>query len=280
MRNRICSTVILWLLLLPVPVLGGDPPVYTWSVVPQFSPTAVHRDWTPLLRYLETQTGHRFRLITADSFDFFEGNLYAGKFDFAYANPYQTLLAHRYQDYIPLVRDAQSRLTGILVVRKDSPIRDVRQLEGKRIAFAAPNAFAVSLYMRALLSKRFGLHFEPVYVGTHSNAYRQVLLGRAAACGGVYRTLRKERPEVQEALRVIYEAPSTITHAVMAHPRVPEDVREGVRKAILALKDSEQGRRMLASVFLPEPVAANFERDYRPLEALDLDRFVVLPGKP
>ena len=275
-----------WLLiaLAFVPAWAGadhpKPQIYTWSVVPQFSPTAVHRDWTPLLDYLQKKTGQRFRLVTADSFDFFEGNLYQGRFDFAYANPYQTLLAHRFQGYLPLVRDGRSRLTGILVVRRGSPITDLQQLEGKKIAFAAPNAFAVSLYMRALLSERFGLHFEPVYVGTHSNAYRQVLLGRVPACGGVYRTLHKERPEVQASLRVIYEAPSTITHAVMAHPRVPEPVREAVRQAILDLRQTEQGRRLLASVFLPEPVAADFERDYKPLEALNLDKYVVVPEVP
>ncbi len=266
------------LLLLSSSTWAGES--YSWSVVPQFSPTTVHRDWTPLLDYLEQETDHAFHLVTADSFDFFEGNLYKGHFDFAYANPYQTLLAHRHQHYQPLVRDEKSRLTGILVVRKDSAFDQPAQLDGQPIAFASPNAFAVSLYMRALLKEKLGLNIQPVYVGTHSNAYRQVLLGRLPACGGVYRTLRKERPEVQAHLKVIYEAPSTITHAISAHPRVPAAIREQVRQALLALKATEQGRILLASVFLPEPVAANFQRDYQPLEQLNLDDYVVLPESP
>lgn len=251
--------------------------VYSWAVVPQFSPTIVHRDWTPLMRVLEEKTGYHFKLVTADSFNSFEAKVFKGKVDFAYTNPYQTLLAHQKQGYIPLVRDEQRRLIGILVVRKDSPYKQVKDISGEKIAFASPNAFAVSLYMRALLTEKEKIDFVADYVGTHSNAYRQVLLGRDAASGGVYRTLRKERPEVQENLRVIYEAPSTITHAIIAHPHIPANVRNAVQQSLLELSSTEKGRRLLSSVFLPQPVKADFKRDYAPLKSLNLEKYVVLP---
>jgi phosphonate transport system substrate-binding protein len=251
--------------------------VYSWIVVPMFSPTVVHRDWGPLMKVLEQRTGYHFKLVTADSFNFFEKQIFNGNVDFAYSNPYQTLIANRHQGYIPLVRDGQRRLTGILVVRKDSPLQQVKDIEGKKIVFASPNAFAVSLYMRAMLSEREGINFIADYVGTHSNAYRQVLLGRAAASGGIYRTLRKERPEVRENLRVIYEVPSTITHAVIANPKVPEEVRESVQKLLLELSATEKGQALLNSIFLPQPIKADFERDYAPLNSLNLDKYVVLP---
>ncbi|VAW66054.1 Phosphonate ABC transporter phosphate-binding periplasmic component (TC 3.A.1.9.1) [hydrothermal vent metagenome] len=251
--------------------------VYSWTVVPQFSPTIVHRDWGALLKMLEQRTGYRFRLVIADSFNFFETSLFQGKVDFAYANPYQTLLAHRAQAYIPLLRDEHRRLTGILVVRKGSPYQKVADIEGKKVAFASPNAFAVSLYMRALLSEKEKISFTPRYVGTHSNAYRQVLLGKAVASGGIYRTLRKERAEVQDNLQVIYETPKTITHAIIAHPTVPVKVRARVQQAILEMASNEKGQQLLSNVFLAQPIKADFNRDYAPLVLLNLDKYVVLP---
>ena len=258
------------------PPAAGDE-IYSWSVVPQFSPTVVHRDWTPLLDELQRRTGYRFKLHPASGFDEFERKLYEGVYDFVYANPYQTLLAHRKQGYIPLIRDEQRRLTGILVVRKDSPYQSPQDLDGKTIAFASPNAFAVSLYMRAMLRQKEGIDFTPVWTGTHSNAYRQVLLGRADASGGIYRTLEKELEPARRTLRIIYNLPSTITHAVSSHPRVPEAVRQEVQLTLLDLAQSERGRKLLSAVFLPQPIAADFERDYRPLEQLNLDDYVVLP---
>jgi len=251
--------------------------VYRWSVVPQFSPVVVHRDWTPLLAELGRRTGVRFKLDPAGGFDEFERSLYEGAYDFVYANPYQTLLAHRKQGYIPLLRDEQRRLTGILVVRKDSPWQSPRDLDGKTIAFASPNAFAVSLYMRSMLRQQEGIDFTPLWTGTHSNAYRQVLLGRADASGGIYRTLEKEPEPAQRLLRVIYSLPGTITHAVAAHPRVPVSLRLKVQQAMQEMAGNERGRRLLSAVFLPQPIAADFDRDYLPLERLNLDDLVVMP---
>jgi len=251
--------------------------VYAWSVVPQFSPTRVHRDWQPFLHELTRRSGLKFKLMPADSFDFFESGIRNRRFDFIYANPYQVLLAHRHQGYTPLIRDEQRRLTGILVVRKDSPVQHVSELEGGRIAFAAPNAFAVSLYMRAPLSNKFGIHFVADYVGSHSNAYRKVLLGRDIASGGVYRTLNRESPQVIKNLRVIYEAPSTITHAIAGLLSLPEAVRKKVQQAILAMAKTTDGQALLKAVFLPQPIIADYERDYLPLKALKLDDFVVWP---
>ncbi len=249
--------------------------VYSWSVVPQFSPTRVHQDWRPFLDELEQRTGLSFELKPADTFNYFESGIRQRRFDFLYGNPYQTLLAYEQGDYTPLVRDEQRRLTGILVVRKDSPVQHVSDLDGARIAFAAPNAFAVSLYMRALLKEKFGISYIADYVGSHSNAYRKVLLGRDMASGGVYRTLNWERLEVIENLRVIYEAPSTITHAISALISLPQSVRDRVTRAILEMARTEQGRKLLTPVFLPQPIEADFERDYAPLKQLKLDDYVV-----
>jgi phosphonate transport system substrate-binding protein len=258
---------------------SGAARVYRWSVVPQFNPTRVHRDWQPFLHELEAISGLRFKLLPADSFSFFEGGIRKRRFDFIYANPYQTLLAHDGHGYTPLIRDEDRSLTGILVVRKDSPVQQVQELDGGRIAFAAPNAFAVSLYMRALLSEKFGIHFVADYVGSHSNAYRKVLLGRDMASGGIYRTLNRERPEVIENLRIIYEAPSTIAHAISALIHLPQSVRDKVRQSILAMAETERGRELLKPVFLPQPVAADYERDYAPLKQLKLGDYVVWPGQ-
>lgn len=267
-------------LLVPSSVFAAlnpkDSRLYSWSVVPQFSPVVVHRDWTPLLQELTRRTGYRFRLLPARGFDEFESSLYSGDYDFVYANPYQTLLAHREQGYLPLVRDEQRRLTGILVVRKDSPYNSPRDLDGKTLAFAAPNAFAVSLYMRAMLRQKEGIDFTPLWTGTHSNAYRHVLLGLADASGGIYRTLDKEPESVRSLLRVIHTLPGAITHPVSAHPRVPDAVRQQVQRVLLELSQTQNGRTLLEAVFLPKPVAADFERDYRPLEQLRLDDFVVM----
>ncbi|MDE1949509.1 MAG: phosphate/phosphite/phosphonate ABC transporter substrate-binding protein, partial [Burkholderiales bacterium] len=172
---------------------------YTISVVPQFTAVEIDHDWTPVLERLSRETGYRFKLEVSESIPKFETSVLAGGPDFAYLNPYHEVMARRAQGYIPLVRGSKP-LQGILVVRKDAAIRSVADLDGQSIAFPAPNAFGASLWMRALLTERYKLHFTPTYVRTHSNCYLHVATGRTAACGGIARTLTEQEPEVRDVL--------------------------------------------------------------------------------
>ncbi len=264
-----------WVGAAPAQSPPWTPPLYTWSVVPQFTALDIHRDWSPVLRHLEHVLPVRFELALAKSIPKFEQSVLAGEPDFAYLNPYHMVKAHAAQGYVPMVRDGARMLRGILVVKADDEVHSVADLQGAVIAFPSPNAFAASLYMRALLHDTEGLSFVARYVGTHSNVYRHALLGKAAAGGGVEATLSREPPGVRDALRVIFRTPATAAHPVAAHPRVPPSLRRQVADAIVGLAGSAEGRRLLQAVLLPRPQVADYERDYAPVAALDLDRFAV-----
>lgn len=249
-------------------------PVYSWGVVPQFTGLAVHRDWTPIIDYLNKHTPYRFKLVLYKSIPAFEEAFLGGGPDFSYMNPYHAVMAKHAQGYRPVLRDSERQLTGILVVRKDSPYQDVADLNGTNIAFASPNAFAASLYMRALLTEKVKIKYTPLYAKTHSNAYRQVLLGKTAAAGAVYRTLRKERPEVSSNLRVLYKTPSTPSHPLVAHERVGNDVITAVQKAFSEMYADNKYGPLLKAILIPKPINADYDRDYRFLEDLKLENYV------
>lgn len=243
------------------------------ALVPQSPPAVVHRQWAPVAEHLAKATGSGVRLRVYSSFPAFESDVRRGVPDLVYLNPYQQLLAHRAQGYIPLVRNGARPLTGVLVVRYDSPVRTLDELDGADIAFPHPTAFAASLYMRALLHDKERIRFRAHYLSTHGNVYRHVILGRVVAGGGVNTTLERELPETRQALRVLYVTPPTASHPLSAHPRVPLAQREALARAIFALRDDDQGRALLKRVDLAEPVRADQQRDYKPLERLRLERY-------
>lgn len=249
---------------------------YALSVVPQLPQMVLHDDWQPLLEYLGEKTGVEFELSLQENIPEFEVDFLEGNPDFVFLNPYHTVMAHKAHGYEPVLSDGSRQLKGILVVSAASKIESVEDLDGSTIAFPAPNAFGASLYMRALLANEFGLDITPSYVGTHANAYRHVLLGEAAAAGGVYNTLRKESEDFQAALRVLYETPGVTPHPLAVHPRVPVAVREAVINAVLELKETEAGRAMLEAVQLKEPVQVSYEGQFKILDEYHLEDFVVL----
>jgi phosphonate transport system substrate-binding protein len=270
------TLVCVWSLMQPRSVHAapaGELPVYGVHVVPQFQPVEIHRTWGPVLARLGQEMGVRFELKTAKDIPAFEAEFKAGAPDFAYMNPYHAVMAHRAQGYVPLVRDV-TPLSGIVVVRKDDPIKSVKELKGQEIAFPAPNAFGASLWIRALLGEQHKVSFKATYAKTHSNAYRQTIAGRAAASGGIRATLDREPDEVRKQLRVLMETPAVAPHPLSAHPRVPTAVRQALQAAFERLGRDEAGKAMLHEMLMPRPVKADYARDYQPLEKLQLDRYV------
>ncbi len=253
---------------------GAGRPSYVLSVVPQFPAAELHRDWAPPLERVAHEAGLNLSLKLATSIPRFEAELMAGFPDFAFMNPYHAVMAMKAQGYLPLVRDSKP-LTGILVVRRDSAVKSVKDLSGHEIAFPAPNAFGASLWMRALLSEREGITYTPNYVQTHSNVYRQVIRGKAMAGGGVNNTLLQETDEVRADLRVLLETPGAAPHPLAAHPRVPAPVQMAFAQAWMRLAADPAGQVFLKDVAMSRPMRADYARDFKPLEQFKLDKYVV-----
>jgi phosphonate transport system substrate-binding protein len=256
---------------------ASAPKAYVVSVVPQLPASETFSHWAPVLEAIGLATKQCFTLSISKTIPDFETELLAGTPDFSYMNPYHQVMAHRRQAYRPLVADA-TPLTGILVVRRDSAITKLEDLNGKALAFPSPNSFAASLVTRAILSQR-GIDIKPVYVKTHSNVYRGVLQADVVAGGGVNNTLLREPEGLQSQLKVLFESGGYRAHPFSAHPRVPVAVQESVRKAFIAHASSEVGKLALNKAQMPQPVAVDYVRDYLPLEQMKIEAFVEAPKR-
>lgn len=246
---------------------------YSFAVVPQFTPLKTEQIWRPILKAVEVASGVRLNLVVPTSIPAFEHALYAGKYDFAYMNPYHLLVAHAKQGYRPLLADISRQMHGIVVVRKRGSVDSVSALAGRRMAFPAPNAFAASLLVRAELEREFKIAVSPWYVVNHSSVYLDVALGLVPAGGGVLSTLRTEPEAIQNRLRIIYRTPGTPTHPIAVNPQlVSEKTTHRITLAFLQLMDSASGRRLLAAVPINQIGQVKYSR-YKPLERLGLGKY-------
>ncbi len=245
---------------------------YTVGVVPQFDSTQISKIWTPILKELGRRAGCRFQLQGSPTIPDFEKEFIAGKFDFAYMNPYHVLIAHDREGYIPLIRDLDTLLYGIVVVRKDSAVKSMADLEGEVVVFPAPNALGASLMTRAAFNDVFHIQITPKYVQTHTSVYLNVVLDEAMAGGGVQKTLEKQPLEIRNKLRVIYKTATVAPHPFVSHPRVPDETRKKVLISFLALGKSDEGKELLKKAPINK-VGSAFIEDYEPLKLMKLDRF-------
>ncbi|MBF0277433.1 MAG: phosphate/phosphite/phosphonate ABC transporter substrate-binding protein [SAR324 cluster bacterium] len=247
---------------------------YSVGIVPQFDARRIVQIWKPILDAVSKESGIQLDLVGSPNIPQFEIAFNAGKFDFAYMNPYHLVVAEKYQGYTPLVKDTGRKLFGVLVVRKDSPIRNIADLEGKTVAFPSPNALGAALMFRAEFSSRYDIKYTSKFVKSHSSVYLNVVLGQTDAGGGVQKTLQQQSAKIRDALRIVHETPKVAPHPFAVHPRVETAVRESIRKAFLQLGQSEQGKKMLASVPIKEIGTASMS-DYEPLQEMGLEKYYV-----
>ncbi|MCG7985556.1 MAG: phosphate/phosphite/phosphonate ABC transporter substrate-binding protein [Candidatus Thiodiazotropha lotti] len=253
------------------PARNGEA-VYSFGVVPQFEQRKLFRIWRPILDELERRTKLTFQLVGSPKIPVFEQKFKTGIYDFAYMNPYHILIAKDKQGYEPLVRDGNRSLSGILVVAKESPYEKPSDLSNYVIAFPAPNALGASLLMRADLAELHGIEVHPKYVKTHSSVYLHVATGLTEAGGGVLRTLQAQDSEVRDRLRVLYKTRPMNPHPIAAHPRVPTEHKEQVRRAILDMAETPQGKELLSKIPIQQAVRSSIE-DYSELREWNLEKY-------
>jgi phosphonate transport system substrate-binding protein len=260
--------LILGFLLIMSSALFASEESLSFGVVPQQAASKLARLWTPILEYLNRETGLNIQFKTAPNIPTFEQRLAAGEYDFAYMNPYHFTVFNEDPGYQALARARDKRIKGILVVRKDSSIQSLQELNNMTLAFPAPAAFAASILPRSELSA-IGNNTEPKYVSSHDSVYRAVAKGLYPAGGGVIRTFRNMDPEIRDQLRILWTTDGYTPHAIASNAQVATEIAERVRTALVAMEQSAEGRHLLESIKIKGFEAARDE-DWDDVRSLNI----------
>lgn len=219
----------------------------TVGIVPQQSASELARVWIPVLGALSERAGLSLRFATAPDIPAFEKRLAAGAYDVAYMNPYHYSVFAQKPGYVAFAKEKGRRLRGLVVVRKDSMIKDMKELAGQQIAFPAPAAFAATVLVRAEF-ERMGVPITPVFVKSHESVYLNVAQRQIEAGGGIVRTLQTMDAPVRDELRVLWQTKDYTPHAFAAHPRVPAADLQALRAAMSTADSDPKMRSVLEGI--------------------------------
>ncbi len=250
--------------------------IYSFYVVPQLALSETYFSWVSVLDHVGKELGLCFELNVPQTIPSFEQDLKIGKADFAFMNPYHLLASNRSQGYIPIIADAKDNLSGIIVIKKNSAISKIQDLNGQRIAFPAPNALAASLLIRAHLAN-YNIQIFPEYVKSHSNVYRSVINGDVSAGGGIHKTFMLESKQLQSELKILFETPQYMPHPIAVHPRVALRTRQSFSSTLIGLSKDPKKTVNLDAIQIPNPREVNF-KDYEYLKKLGLEKFAEKVG--
>jgi phosphonate transport system substrate-binding protein len=209
----------------------------------------------------------------------------AERMDGAFFGSFTGALAIERLGVVPVARpvnlDGSSTYHGHLFVRKDSGIRTVADMRGKRMAFVDRATTAGYVFPLAWLrengvrvdDRSLSRFFSEAYfTGSHDAAIDAVLDGKAdvgAAKHSIYDRVRKDNARVDAELFIVAESPSVPSNGLCVRKDMEPDLKEAFRRALLDLERDPEGARILAQIgalrFI-ETTAA----DYQPV--IDLAR--------
>jgi phosphonate transport system substrate-binding protein len=245
---------------------------YVFAIHPLHNPVRLFEVYGPLIEYLNRNIpGTTFRLEASRNYEEFESKLYARQFNFALPNPYQTLnsLGHGYHVIAKMGDDF--RFTGIILVRRDSSIKKVSDLKGKKVSYPARTALAATMMPQYYLQTH-GLDvnrdIENLYVGSQESSIMNVYLGNVAAAATwplPWDAFQKEHPDKARELQVKWETEPLINNGVVARDDVPEALVKQVAQLLDTLHNSEEGKAILARMPLSRFELADDSR-YRVIE--------------
>jgi len=221
---------------------------YIVGIHPYLNSQKTFLAYRPLLDYLEKNIPNStFVLETSKDYPHYEQKLYAKAFDFSLPNPYQTVnsLQHGYKVIAKMKPDSAFR--GILVARKDSHIRNVQDLKGKKISFPAATALAATM-MPLYFLKSKGLDIdkdiEKRYVGSQFSSIMNAYSGDTFIAGTWPTSCEdwcKAYPEKEREMEIVWETEPLVNNGFVALSSLPEPPIDAVAHLLTTLQEHQEG---------------------------------------
>lgn len=135
------------------------------AIFPRRNANTTHQLFSPLVDYLSKELQRPVKLVLFKDFANFWSGIEQHRFDIVHCNQYHYLISHKKYGYDVIVRNeefGESTIAGSIVIRKDSGIKQIRDLRGKKIVFGGgPRA------MQSYISVRWLLEREGLYPGEY-----------------------------------------------------------------------------------------------------------------
>ncbi len=226
-----------------------------FGFTPVLGEAEMRAEFEPLMTYLSDVLGRKVGLYIAKDYGDLRTQMESGAVDVGSFSPFAYVDAQRggkIRIIAQSILDRSATYRGLIIARKDSGVRTVGDLEGKRFAFVDPKSASGYVYPRAMLVEK-GVtperYFkETIFAGGHDKVIAAVLDGRVDA-GAIYDgALGVARAKgVATDVLVVLSSTDPIPHdAIAVRLGLDDTLVRKLQAALVDLDKSEAGRRVIA----------------------------------
>lgn len=232
--------------------------IFVLGIMPEQNVVKQLERYKPLREYLSQGLDKEVQIKPLHNYGMVDDELKAGRIQGAVFGSLMFLVTASRVDIEPLVRPevgGVSTYKGYIFVRKDSHIKDYKDMQGKNIALVDRGTTAGYIFPLAYLKangvKDVNAYLgRQIFAGSHDSAILTVLHRKAdigAAKDTIYKKLAKENPRVDKELVVIAEQKGHNPENTIGVLRnLP--YKDKLRQLFLDLNKTPEGREVLRSV--------------------------------
>lgn len=260
----------------------------TFAFQPQENPEGLSLNAEQFAEFIAEKTGYEAEVFIPTSYAAVVEALRSENADVAYFSGLPYLRAHELAGAELLVveeRRGNPYYYSQWYARKDSDIEGLGDLKGRAIAFTSPTATSGYLFPMAQViddgfaekkSDPMDYFGNVIFAGGYEQALLALVNGQVeAAAASDYSFQLYLSEEQQEQLKVIKRQGPVPTHGLAIRSALPQEVKDAVRQALLALNE-EENQELLKSVYGAEKLVEREHDEHvgalsRALELVDMD---------
>jgi phosphonate transport system substrate-binding protein len=246
------------------------------GIIPEMNVFDQQERFKPLADYLTKKTGVIVQNTLLSRYGNIIDRFASSKMDGAFFGSFTGALAIDRLGVEPLVRpvnlDGSSTYHGYIFARRDSGIKDARDMKGKKMAFVDKATTAGYIFPMAYLRQNgvadpgnfFGEYY---FTGSHDAAIHAVLDRKAdvgAAKHSVYDRVRKTDPRVDKELVVLAESAKVPSNGLCVRRDLDKEIKKRLKDALINMDKDPEGRAALEK-FGAMRFIETTEADYRPV---------------
>ncbi len=231
--------------------------------------------YEPLAAYLSKKIGRNIKLTVLPRYGNIVDNFVSNGLDGAFFGSFSYALAHAKMGVEVLARpeylNGTSTYHGLIFVRKDSGIRSVKDMAGKRFAFVDKATTAGYLLPLAYF-KKHSVNYkkylkEWYFTGTHEDAILDVLNRKAdigAAKNTVFERIFASDGRIQTELTILEKSPNVPENGLAVRKDLDVETKRKLKEALLAMHEDPAGEAILRA-FGARRFIETTEKDYQPV---------------
>src|SRR5713101_2069492 len=256
MRRRHFVILVLAVLIAGLFTASVNAQELKFGFTPVLSEPEMRAEFEPLMNYLSESIGQKVTLYIAKDYGDLRTQMESGSVDIGSFSPFAYVDATKggkIRIIAQSIIEGSATYRGIIVARKDSGLKTIADLKGKRFAFVDPKSASGYVYPRAMLIEK-GINpetffKETIFAGSHDKVIAAVLEGRTDA-GAIYDGavgVAKRSGVAVESLLTLASSDPIPHDAIAVRIGLDEALAKRIQLALINLDKSEAGGRVIAN---------------------------------